>query len=113
MNKRTLFLVFGAIFLVLSVLIIIITEGELREIGMIYPLAIILSITSFYLSCRNKNLEIRLTQVSSSKNDVNYNPNITTSNTNTENSIPQACPSCKSPNNKRLALCEYCGNPTI
>jgi hypothetical protein len=112
MNKRILFKVIGIIFLLISILYFIASEGELREIGIIYPIALILSIVSFILSYRYKKLEGISAPLASQSTD-NIPINDTMANNNTQVIIPETCPHCKNPNTKRIRLCEWCGNQIV
>lgn len=113
--KNKIFKAAGNSFLILSVFFFIeylnASRADEDEWALALLVTVILSIVSHYLAYRNKNKEVKSTQVSVSKNDINDRPNIGSSKINTESASPKICPHCKSPNAKRLDVCEYCGNP--
>lgn len=112
MNKRILFKIIGIVFLVLCIFIFIVSEGELREIGIIYPIALILSIGSFLLSYRYKKRE-GLSAPLASQSTENIPIIDTMASNNSQVIIPDTCPHCKNPNTKRIRLCEWCGNQIV
>ena len=112
MNKRIRFNVIGFIFLLICILIFIVSEGELREIGIVYPIALILSIGSFLLSYRYKKREGVSDPLASQSTD-NIPIIDTMATNNTQVIIPDTCPHCKNPNTKRIRLCEWCGNQIV
>ena len=109
MNKRILFFVIGIILLLIGIFYLIVSEGELREIGIIYPIALILSIVSFIFSYRYKKRESLSAPLASQSAD-NIPIIDTMATNNTQVIIPDTCPHCKNPNTKRIRLCEWCGN---
>ena len=112
MNKRILFFVIGIILLLIGILYFIVSEGELREIGIIYPIALILSIVSFIFSYRYKIRE-SLSDPLASQSADNIPIIDTMATNNTQVIIPDTCPHCKNPNTKRIRLCEWCGNQIV
>ena len=112
MNKRILFFVIGIILLLIGIFYLIVSEGELREIGIIYPIALILSIVSFIFSYRYKKRESLSAPLASQSAD-NIPIIDTMATNNTQVIIPETCPHCKNPNTKRIRLCEWCGNQII
>jgi hypothetical protein len=109
MNKRILFFVIGIILLLIGIFYLIVSEGELREIGIIYPIALILSIVSFIFSYRYKKRESLSAPLASQSAD-NIPIIDTMASNNSQVIIPDTCPHCKNPNTKRIRLCEWCGN---
>ena len=112
MNKRILFFVIGIILLLIGIFYLIVSEGELREIGIIYPIALILSIVSFIFSYRYKKRESLSAPLASQSAD-NIPIIDTMATNNTQVIIPETCPHCKNPNTKRIRLCEWCGNQIL
>jgi hypothetical protein len=112
MNKRILFFVIGIILLLIGIFYLIVSEGELREIGIIYPIALILSIVSFIFSYRYKKRESLSAPLASQSAD-NIPIIDTMATNNTQVIIPETCPHCKNPNTKRIRLCEWCGNQIV
>ena len=109
MNKRILFFVIGIILLLIGIFYLIVSEGELREIGIIYPIALILSIVSFIFSYRYKKRESLSAPLASQSAD-NIPIIDTMATNNTQVIIPETCPHCKNPNTNRSTTCEWCGN---
>ena len=112
MNKRILFFVIGIILLLIGIFYLIVSEGVLREIGIIYPIALILSIVSFIFSYRYKKRESLSAPLASQSAD-NIPIIDTMATNNTQFIIPETCPHCKNPNTKRIRLCEWCGNQIV
>jgi hypothetical protein len=115
--ENKIFKVFGNTLLILSILLFLLINfvrpDDEDEVAMTGGVTLFLSIGFYFLSYRNKNQEVISTQNTNSIDDTNHNHKIPISNNNTENTIPLTCPQCKSPNTKRLRLCEWCGNQIV
>ena len=73
--KNKIFKVTGNSLLILSVIFFLVSINASRadegDWALAFVVTVILSIGSYYLAYRNKNKEVKSTQVSMSKNDIN------------------------------------------
>jgi len=54
-----------------------------------------------------------LVKFTNGQNKVKENSHSTNRNNSQEIIIPDVCPHCKSPNSKKIRLCEWCGNQIV
>ncbi len=115
MNKKIVLVVASVLLFIVfiaALIGVINNDGDLSA-WISFPIALFFSILSFKASKRYNVQKVFLTNqfINDSKLENNSSEPIFEEYSKTI--LPQVCPICKSPNSKKLKVCEYCGNPTI